>query len=658
MSFAYPLWLIAGLVICCLMLLQYRLAARKRQTALQSFVAPQLMARLTASISHPKRLTKQVLVVAAVMLLFTALARPQFGYQWVDVKRKGIDLLFALDTSKSMLAEDIRPNRLKRASLAILDFVNQLDGDRVGLMPFAGSAYLMCPLTTDYDAFAQSLQAVDTNIIPKGGTNLGEVISSADQILSTSANHKILIILTDGENLQGDVLATAAKAAQNGLTIYTVGVGTAAGELIPITENGRQGFVKDDSGNFVTSKLDASTLTSVAEKTGGLYVPLGTSGQGLETVYQSKLSLIPKETLAERRHKVPVDRFEWPLAVAILLLVIETLTGERKNGRVENGAVKKFWRLPGRTLGIFCMLSALSVSLLTQTSYASPGEDAFRAEKYLEASEYYSNQLKKKPDDPVLNYNYGTAAYRNNLNDEAAEAFHKALKSDDPHLQQKAYFNLGNSLYKKGAESLQAKPEETLKKWQEAVDAYAASAKLAPNDKIPVNNKDLVEKQIEELKKRLPPPQKQQKNQNQNQNQEGKKQDGSNSQNSQQDNGQGKQHSQDGNTNDNPGQEGQKNDQNSQNHDSSAAGAKNAGQPPQTDDASPADTGHDDIKAGNGSEPAPASDKQGQQVAKEGQPGQMSKDEAEQLLRAILSEEGKLNFVPNKNDADRVDKDW
>jgi len=658
MSFAYPLWLIAGLIVCCLMLLQYRLAARKRQTALQSFVAPQLMARLTASISHPKRLTKQVLVVAGVMLLFTALARPQFGYQWVDVKRKGIDLLFALDTSKSMLAEDIRPNRLKRASLAILDFVNQLDGDRVGLMPFAGSAYLMCPLTTDYDAFAQSLQAVDTNIIPKGGTNLGEVISSADQLLSTSANHKILIILTDGENLQGDVLATAAKAAQNGLTIYTVGVGTAAGELIPITENGRQGFVKDDSGSFVTSKLDAATLTSVAEKTGGLYVPLGTSGQGLETVYQSKLSLIPKETLAERRHKVPVDRFEWPLGAAILLLVIETLTGERKNGKAENGGAKKFWPLPGRTFGIFCMVPALAISLLTQTGYASPGEDAFRAEKYLEASEYYSKQLEKKPDDPLLNYNYGTTAYRNNLNDEAAEAFRKALKSDDPHLQQKAYFNLGNSLYKKGTESLQAAPEETRKKWQEAIDAYDAASKLAPNDKIPAQNKALVEEQL----KRLPPPQKQQKNQDQNQNQdqEGKKQDGSNSQNSQQDNGQGKQHSQDGNTNDNPGQEGQKNDQNSQNHDSSTAGAKNAEQPPQTDDASPADTGHDDIKAGNGSEPAAAGGEQEQQVApvKQGQPGQMSKDEAEQLLRTILSEEGKLNFVPNKNDADRVDKDW
>ena len=517
MSFAQPLWLIPGVIVSCCILLFFRFTAQKRRHALSQIAAPQLVAKLTSTLSVNKRRSKQGLIVLAVLLIFVSLARPQYGFKWVEVKRKGIDLLFALDTSKSMLAEDIRPNRLKRASLAILDFVNKLEGDRVGLMPFAGSAYLMCPLTTDYEAFTQSLQSVSTDIIPKGGTNLSEVIARADSLLSTSANHKILIILTDGENLQGDAIAAAEKAAQNGLTLYTVGVGTSSGELIPLTENGKRSFVKDTSGNFVTSKLDEDGLKQIATKTDGLYVPLGNGGQGLETIYQRKLALIPKEELAERRHKVPIERYEWPLAVALVLLVLELLTGERKNGRkLPTLGGRKFWKTTNSKVLIVLLGSAFALNLLPQAGLASPGEDAFAREDFLGASEYYSNQLEKSPEDPKLNYNYGTAAYRNNLYTEAASAFSKALASDDPQLQQKAYFNLGNSHYRKGLESLQSNPQQTLEEWQQAIDSYDASAQLSPpGEDSPKNNLDIVRKQLEELKKQQPPPQ-QQKKQDQN----------------------------------------------------------------------------------------------------------------------------------------------
>ncbi len=331
MDFAQPYWLFAGLIACIGLILLFRLLQKKRQLALEQFAAHQLIGRLTRNVSVNRRRYKNILLLLAVFLCFVALARPQYGFRWVEVKRKGIDLLFALDTSKSMLAEDIKPNRLTRAHLAILDFVRQLDGDRVGLIPFAGSAYLMCPLTLDYEAFEDSLSAVNTDIIPRGGTNIAAVIDKAVETLNNAANHKILIILTDGENLQGDAIKAAEEASKQGLTIYTVGVGTSQGELIPIAGgDSGQGFVKDQQGNFVTSRLDEKTLAAIADKSGGLYVPLGTAGEGLETIYQQKLALVPKEELAERRHKVPLERFEWPLAAAFLFLILELLVGERK----------------------------------------------------------------------------------------------------------------------------------------------------------------------------------------------------------------------------------------------------------------------------------------------------------------------------------------
>ena len=330
MNFAQPLWIIVGLLSCIGLALFLHYMKKKRLATLEKFVAHQLIGRLTRNISTNRRRNKNLLLLLAVFCCFAALARPQYGFHWVDVQRKGIDLLFALDTSKSMLAEDIKPNRLKRAHLAILDFVRQLDGDRVGLLPFAGTSYLMCPLTLDYDAFEQSLTAVSTDLIPRGGTNIAGVIDHALEVLDNAANHKILIIVTDGENLEGDSVKAAETAAEKGLTIYTVGVGTSRGELIPLAGSGGQGFVKDPAGNFVTSRLDETGLTAIAEKSGGLYAPLGAAGEGLETIYQRKLALIPKEELAERRHKVPIERFEWPLALAAVVLVVEMLIGERK----------------------------------------------------------------------------------------------------------------------------------------------------------------------------------------------------------------------------------------------------------------------------------------------------------------------------------------
>ena len=286
-----------------------------------------------------------------MLLAFVAIARPQKGFEWHEVKRMGIDILFAVDTSRSMLAEDLTPNRLERARLGILDFVARLDGDRVGLIPFAGSAFALCPLTLDYDAFRESLNALDTELIPRQGTDLASAIKEAERLFDENGNnHRVLVLLTDGEDLQGDVLDAAKAAAKNGMSIYTVGVGSAEGATIPVHyQNGRADYVRDADGKVVHTMLDESTLKKIADETNGLYVPLGRGAEGLTTIYQEKLRLVPQSELNQRMQRIPLERFEWPLGCRDRLVVsrifhwgsppgAESPPASRGGARVEGGA--------------------------------------------------------------------------------------------------------------------------------------------------------------------------------------------------------------------------------------------------------------------------------------------------------------------------------
>jgi Ca-activated chloride channel family protein len=645
MNFAQPHWLFIGLLACIGLILLFRFMQKRRQAALEKFAAHQLIDRLTRNVSGSRRRYKNILLLLAVFMCFSALARPQYGFQWVDIKRKGIDLLFALDTSKSMLAEDIKPNRLKRAHLAILDFVQQLEGDRVGLLPFAGSAYLMCPLTLDYEAFEGSLSAITPGIIPRGGTNIATVIDVAVETLNNAANHKILIILTDGENLEGNAIKAAEEAAKQGLTIYTVGVGTSEGELIPVAEESGKGFIKDQQGNFVTSRLDEKTLTAIAEKSNGLYVPLGSGGEGLETIYQQKLALIPKEELAERRHKVPLERFEWPLAAALFFLILELLIGERKKARPVSffNSIRHRIKKAKKAPEVAAVVLALGLSIGTGTeAYCSRGEEAFDRGDYLQASEYYRQRLEKSPNDPELHYNFGTAAYKNNMQDDAIEAFTKALKSDNVELQKKSYYNRGNSYYQKGAEVQQADPETALNQWKQAVSSLQSALELDPDDADARHNLEIIKEQLEELEEQQQNQQDQQ-NQKDQQSEQNQKDQSQQDENGQQD-GQEKQQSKDGQPENDPGTEP---DEQVDDQPQSRLDEKN--------DETPDNPAALNEVAEKDKKP----EEQANQDAQRQQLGKMTKEEAESLLNALKNEEGELNFVPSGSDpGNNIDKDW
>jgi len=639
MNFAQPLWLICGLGVCITLTLAIRILQQRRKTTLAKFAAHQLLGRLTRNISNRRRRLKNILVISAVFFCFAALARPQYGFKWVEVKRRGIDILFALDTSKSMLAEDIKPNRLKRAHFAILDFVRQLEGDRVGLMPFSGSAFLMCPLTLDYNAFEHSLSAVTSDIIPQGGTDIAAVINTATTTLNNDVNHKILVLITDGENLQGDAIKAATDGAEKGLTIYTVGVGTKEGELIPLAGGG---FVKDNQGNFITSKLDEQTLGRIAEKTGGLYVPLGSSGEGLETVYRQKLALIPKEELAERRHKVPLERFEYPLALALFLLICDFLINERKSKRALSLPLIKSVSRRIRRNGNLLLLALLFTVGLHAEARSSEGEQAYSEGNYIAASEYYSQKLSTSPDDPELHFNFGTAAYKNNMFDDAVASFSRALESNNIDLQRKAYYNRGNSYYRKGLETVQGDPQATIEQWQQALDSLQGVLELAPEDEDARYNHELIKKQLEELQKQQEEKEKQQQQDQNNQKKEPDKD------NEEQESDQNQ-----------PSEENRKQD--SQSEESSAQpeekeGEGDKGEPQENDkNGTEQPSKSDETKMEeSGKEEQAAMDARRQQL------GKMTREEAERLLNGLKNEEGELNFVPTGGKAENrsIERDW
>ncbi len=556
MKFAEPIWLFVGLAALAGLFWLYRRFDARQRAALAEFASSHLLARLTASFSPGRRRLKRALFAAAIAFTCIALARPQLGYHWEEQKQRGIDILFAVDTSKSMLTQDVTPDRLTRAKLAITDLVKKLDGDRVGLIAFAGDAFLQAPLTLDYDAFQESLDAIDTSTIPRGGTDISSAIQEAQAALGQeSKNRKILVIVTDGEDLEAKGIDAARAAAKDGLTIHTVGVGSPAGGLIPVPgSSGGTDFVKDASGQFVKSHLDESTLKQIAEATGGLYEQLGQQGQGLQALYDDALSKLPKQDLASRSQRVYNERFQWPLAAGLACLFASLLIGtRRREGEIRKRSQKALQTVS--TVGLFALLAAVS------SAQASPqsAEDAYKKGDYAKAEKQYEQAATQDPQTAPLQFNLGAATYKTGEYDKALPAFQKALDTDQVGVQQQAYYDMGNTQYRLGQKTEKSAPQDTIKTWQSAVQSYDAALKLKPDDADAKFNRDFVQKKLDELQKQQP---QQQKQDQQKQDQQNQKQDQQNQQNQQQSGSQKNQQDQKQNQNQQQQSGSQQNQQN------------------------------------------------------------------------------------------------
>src|SRR5437868_10782257 len=507
MNFGAPIWLWA-LAILPLLVLLYARAERRGATKLSKFVSPRLLPQLAGNVDRMRRAIGFAFVLLALALAIIALAKPRWGYTYEDVKRRGLDLLFAVDTSRSMLSNDVAPNRLERVKLAAQDLITELQGDRAGLIAFAGRAFLQAPLTIDYDAAVESINDLDTKTIPEGGTNISEAIALATQTFGKSAmGNRALIIFTDGEELSGDGVNEAKKAVDAGVKIFTVGVGTAQGSLIPVEGKGEAGFVKDAKGQVVKSKLDENRLREIAQATGGVYLHLESGPQTMRQLYADGLSKLKTAEIDARLSSRPIERYEWPLAGAIVALIASLFIKDRKRAQTPRRSPVKREVLVAASL---LFVAAAEVNAVS-------GIDLYNKGRYEDAYAQFQKDLQNNinpADMPKMQFDAGAAAYKLRNYDKALEAFSQSLVDRSPRLQDQRRYNLGRTLEDRAASG--KTNEETLKDLENAAQHYEQALKLDPEDKAAAERREIVRKKIERLKKhrKQPPPEPQKNQQN------------------------------------------------------------------------------------------------------------------------------------------------
>lgn len=332
MHFVHPYLLLLELLVPALAGLYY-LAFRARKRALESFGESPLVAHLSSA-HDGWRTARAALRVAAVCCIVLALARPQFGTKLVSVQQRAADIVIAVDVSASMTAEDIKPNRMARAKELLADLIRQLGGNRVGIIAFSGTAFWQCPLTLDTAGANLFLDIMDANLIPMGGTVIGDAIRLGVRGLEkTSPKTKALILLTDGEDHKSDPEGAAALAAKNGVKIFAVGFGSTAGEPIPLkdAQGNFTGYKKNAQGVVVMSKMDEGLLAKIAADTGGIYLRAQNGIVDTARLADAVRGL-DKATASARLNRTYEDRFQYPLALGVLLLLASMLVPERKRG--------------------------------------------------------------------------------------------------------------------------------------------------------------------------------------------------------------------------------------------------------------------------------------------------------------------------------------
>ena len=499
MNFAYGhlLWLL--LIFPPLLVVFFWWSLNERQRLMSHFIQARLLPGLISGVAPARQKGRFALLVAAVTLLIITVARPQWGFTWEESRQKGLDIVVAIDTSKSMLAEDIAPNRLTRAKLAALDLMQQAKSDRLGLVAFAGGAFLQCPLTIDDNAFRQSVEALDVNIIPQGGTALAEAITTALAAFKEGDNHKVMVLFSDGEDNDEHALTAAEAAAKAGLKIFTIGIGTADGELLRIKDaKGRTDYIRDADGHVVKSRLNEALLQQIAGATpGGFYLPLR-GAKTIDALYEKGLAPLPKSEGQEKLVKRFRERYHWPLAGAILLLLLEILLPERRlplPTRREDSTNSQ--RAGTRASTVAATLALLLLPSLATASPASALRE-YHEGKFELALKEYQRSLEQTKDDPRLQFNAGAAAYRDGKLDEAAKYFGQAATAPDLKLQEQAYYNLGNALYRTG--EAQPDPKRQMEAWTSAVKQFESAIKLNTNSADAKFNHEFVKQKLEALK--------------------------------------------------------------------------------------------------------------------------------------------------------------
>jgi Ca-activated chloride channel family protein len=339
--FANPQYLYLLLILPLIVLFFLFNEFRKRRT-FRRLGEEVLVKKLVPDLSTYRPFIKFIFQLIAISLAIIMLARPQFGSKVEQIKRQGVEVIIALDVSNSMMAEDIQPSRLERAKQAISRLVETLDNDKIGLIVFAGDAFTQIPITTDYISAKMFLSTVNPDIVPKQGTAIGAAIDLGIRSFTPGlGKSKAMILISDGENHEDDPIAKAKEAATAGIVIFTIGIGSTEGVPIPVTVNGRPDFLKDADGNTVITKLDENILREIAFAANGKFVRASNSNIGLDEVF-SEITKLKKQELEGKMYTEYDDQFPIFAGGALLLLLADFLTMERKNRRLSNLRIFKF----------------------------------------------------------------------------------------------------------------------------------------------------------------------------------------------------------------------------------------------------------------------------------------------------------------------------
>jgi Ca-activated chloride channel family protein len=470
MSFKIPemlffIWVIPVLALA------YWYGGRRRGKILEAFALRQGLTRIIPQGLDRRRRWRAVLVLAACGLLVTALAGPQYGFRWQEIERKGVDIVIALDCSRSMLASDIQPTRLDRAKREIYDLLTMLQGDRVGLVAFSGTAFLQCPLTIDYTAFYLFLDVLTPEYLPLGGSDLAAAVSVSQQAFDPQSKaDRAIILITDGENTgSGDPMKVAEAAREAGIKLFCIGVGSHDGVPIPASDGG---FKKDARGQIVLSRLDEPLLTRMATGTGGAYVRSVAGDMDLEAVYTDQIrAQMGGTTVESSRKKVWADRYQWPLTVAVLLLMCSRWIPLLKKSAVALlMAAAMLWPVPPVFAGS-----------------GQKGYEAYQAEKFDDAIKHFTKAQVQEPNDPAVLYNLGNTLYKKQDFAGAAEHYRQAMPHASDALKSRLLYNLGNTAYRQGA-------------LQEAIENYEAALQMTPDDRQAQENLSFVKQQLQQQK--------------------------------------------------------------------------------------------------------------------------------------------------------------
>lgn len=465
----------------------------RRQKVLQLLARPSRIKTLFPNSSNAKSLLRFILLAVTLTMFVTALISPRWGYDWKEIETQGTNIIVALDLSKSMLAEDISPSRLARAKFEINKFIDKLSGDRIGLIIFAGDAFLQSPLTHDYLMVKDWVSRLTVDSVETPGTSIKAALAKARKAFKyIKSEGKALIIMSDGEEQDEATLEEVKAAKSEGIRVYTVGIGTAKGG--PIQYKGT--LVRDQAGEVVISRLDDSFLKEIAEAGGGEYLRSSGSDFHLDQLYYDNIKTkIDDELVKSGRSKKWYETYQIFLGIALAALLLELILSLNMGvyNSVRTWFVRRldssFERLRiRRKTGIFLFL--LSLCLPVQANPVDPrlwqADAALKAESFSDARSKYLKLQVENPQEPRLNYNLGIAHYREGVYEQARTSFSRSAEiAENQVLKESALYNLGNACFK-------------LEDYKAAVDAYEAALKIDPNDEDAKHNLELAKKMLEQ----------------------------------------------------------------------------------------------------------------------------------------------------------------